>query len=223
MSQSKTNGGGFFAKIKDNYSSKFSGLSLSSNTEKDGNSEDDTLIHNAFVKYFNTKGERYPDWLGVKEQQAPQGQRHQSQSSQYHPQNSQYQPQNSQHQPQNSQYQPQNPHHEPRNFDQQRSYSQPQVQQVSQSQRPAYQPRSNSRLQDMYNKSRQQSVPGSGYNSQPASRPSEPGRSQSFSTGTRLRERMLNNSPTMTQTGSHSNSPTPPPSQNSTKATWGRK
>ena len=112
MSQAKTNGGGYFAKIKDNYRSKFSGLSLSSNTEKDGNSEDDTLIHNAFVKYFNTKGEKYPDWLGVKEQQAPQGQRHQSQSPQYHPQNSQSQSsqsQSSQYQPQNSQYLPQIP------------------------------------------------------------------------------------------------------------------
>lgn len=221
MSQTKSSG--FFAKIKDNYSNKFSGLSLNANTEKDGSIEDDTLIHNAFVKYFTNKGEGYPDWLGVKEQAKSQPQR--QYQSQYQPQNYQnYQNQNYNNQgnqqqnfqPQGrSQYQPQ-PTYQPQN-------SQPQSQNSYQNppqsapQQQTYQPRSNSRLQDMYNKSRQQAVPASGYNSQPAA----PGRSNSYSTGSRLRERMLNNSPSMTQISSHSNSPTPPPLNS--KATWGRK
>ena len=43
---------------KENYSSKLAGLSLAGGpyVEKDGSSEDNTLIHNAFVKYYDSKG-----------------------------------------------------------------------------------------------------------------------------------------------------------------------
>lgn len=46
---------------------KFSGLSISSLSfsEKDGSSADSTLIHNAFVDYFDAHNEPYPDWLGA--------------------------------------------------------------------------------------------------------------------------------------------------------------
>ena len=72
-------GGGFFSKIKENYSSKLAGLSLAGGpyVEKDGSSEDNTLIHNAFVKYYDSKGLPYPDWLGVKTFQSQQQQQQQ--------------------------------------------------------------------------------------------------------------------------------------------------
>lgn len=222
----------FLSKIKENYSSKFSNLSLTSSiqnishhSDHDGNSEDDTLIHNAFVKYFDGKSEPYPEWLGVKTQQ--QSSRPTNVNSNYR---SEYQPvysnynsggqgtsqYSSQNQYSGSQYQPQ------------QSYQQPQVSQSTQQpadvepQRPAYTPRSSSRLQDMYNKSRQQSIPGSGYNTQ--SYPAGPVRTNSSTTGSRLRERMLNSSPSMTglnQASSSSNSNTG--SSNSSRATWGRR
>lgn len=58
---------GFFLRIRDNYSSRFQSLSLNTHQEKDGDTEDDTLIHQAFVKYFDEKQMPYPEWLGVKE------------------------------------------------------------------------------------------------------------------------------------------------------------
>ena len=65
--QHSNTGGGFFSKIKENYSSKFANLSLAGgNIEKDGATEDDTLIHRSFVKYYESKGLAYPEWLGVK-------------------------------------------------------------------------------------------------------------------------------------------------------------
>lgn len=58
---------GFFLRIRDNYSSRFQSLSINTQQEKDGDTEDDTLIHQAFVKYFDERQMPYPEWLGVKE------------------------------------------------------------------------------------------------------------------------------------------------------------
>lgn len=153
-------GGGFFSKIKENYSSKLAGLSLAGGpyVEKDGSSEDSTLIHNAFVKYYDSKGLPYPDWLGVKTFQSQQ----QQQQQQGYGRN-QYQQDYSQ-----SKYQPVrqdntfNNSHATRQQQQQQQYQQ----QTNGTNRPnsgGYH-RSSSRLQDLYNKSRQQTIPGQGYN-----------------------------------------------------------
>ncbi|CAI5757012.1 unnamed protein product [Candida verbasci] len=161
-------GGGFFSKIKENYSTKFANLSLT--TEKDGNSEDDTLIHNAFVKYFDSKGEPYPDWLGVKakDYQTTQGQ------NQAHPYREQLQTRQSY---SNSQYQPVRHNNLFNNSYQQRMQQQAQQQQAQQQQQSPRTPqlsasskdsaptytRSSSRLAEMYNKSKQTDVPGQVY------------------------------------------------------------
>lgn len=58
--------GGFFSKIRSNYSQKLANLSFR-NSEQDGNTADDTLIHNAFVRYYDKRQLPYPDWLGVKQ------------------------------------------------------------------------------------------------------------------------------------------------------------
>lgn len=228
----------FLSKIKENYSNKFSNISLSSSiqnmsihSDHDGNSEDDTLIHNAFVKYFDSKSEPYPEWLGVKTNQ--QNSRHSNSNSNSH-YRSEYQPvyssynssgqggsQNPQSQNSGSRNQAQSyfqPQHTPQETPQQAQQHAPEAV----PQRPAYTPRSSSRLQDMYNKSRQQSIPGSGYNTQ--SYPSGPLRTNSSTTGSRLRERMLNTSPSMnglnqTSTNTNSNSD----SSGNSKATWGRR
>ncbi|CAX45494.1 conserved hypothetical protein [Candida dubliniensis CD36] len=153
-------GGGFFSKIKENYSSKLAGLSLAGGpyVEKDGSSEDSTLIHNAFVKYYDSKGLPYPDWLGVKTFQSQQ----QQQQQQGYGRN-QYQQDYSQ-----SKYQPVrqdntfNNSYATRQQQQQQQYQQ----QTNGTNRPnsgGYH-RSSSRLQDLYNKSRQQTIPGQGYN-----------------------------------------------------------
>lgn len=49
--------------------SKFSNLSVSGSfitPEHDGLTEDLTLVHKAFVAFFDKNNEPYPDWLGVK-------------------------------------------------------------------------------------------------------------------------------------------------------------
>lgn len=156
-------GGGFFSKIKENYSSKLAGLSIAGGpyVEKDGSSEDNTLIHNAFVKYYDSKGLPYPDWLGVKTFQSQQQQQQQGYVR------TQYQQDYSQ-----SKYQPVrqdntfNNSYNARQTQQQQQQQQQHQQQTNGSDRPnsgGYQ-RSSSRLQDLYNKSRQQSIPGQGYN-----------------------------------------------------------
>ena len=96
--QHSSAGGGFFSKIKENYSSKLANLSISGGaySEKDGSSADDTLIHNAFVKYYDSKGLPYPDWLGVKtfqsQQQLQQGYGNQYQQQQQDYSQSKFQP-----------------------------------------------------------------------------------------------------------------------------------
>lgn len=230
----------FLSKIKQNYSSKFSNLSLSSGIpnmsshDHDGSTEDDTLVHNAFVKYFDSKGEAYPEWLGVKTPAQNTRTNHQN-SSAYR--NSEFKPvyanynSEPQAQPmqQNQQYNQQNNQNQYKPTSNRTQQAQPQEFQEQQQeqmepepQRPAYTPRSSSRLQDMYNKSRQQSIPGSGYNTQPF--PGGPARTNSSSTtGSRLRERMLNASPSMNGLNhARANSNSSAGSSN-TKATWGKR
>ncbi|CAH2354071.1 hypothetical protein CLIB1423_14S01376 [[Candida] railenensis] len=220
------------SKIK--FTTKFSNLSLSANTEKDGSTENDTLIHNAFVKYFEARGERFPDWLGetrIQNSSQSAAQRGNGYQANNNYSNSQYQPvynsrnsgqqqqqqQQQQHQHQYQQQQQQQQQH----FQQQQQPNQYQEQQ-SPPQQSSYTPRSSSRLQDMYNKSRHQSIPGSGYNSQPStqSRPTL-GRTN---TGGRLREKMLNsNYQPSSPSGSRptSGSGTNSAGSGSTRATWG--
>ncbi|KAL6451085.1 hypothetical protein SBY92_001336 [Candida maltosa Xu316] len=161
--QHQSAGGSFFSKIKENYSSKLANLSISGGlyVEKDGPTEDDTLIHHAFVKYYDSKGLPYPDWLGVKTFQSQQ-QLHQQQSGGYaRPQQDYSQ----------SKFQPVRHNNSYNNSYNARQQQTPPPQQGSPQQgeisteRPSsggYQ-RSSSRLQDLYNKSRQQSIPGQGY------------------------------------------------------------
>ncbi|KAI5951475.1 MSO1 [Candida jiufengensis] len=170
--QHSNTGGGFFSKIKENYSTKLANLSLSNYTEKDGSSEDDTLIHNAFVKYYESKGLPYPEWLGVKiidHQQQPNYGRSSSYNTNGGGSSSHaYRNYNSN---QTSQFQPVRQDNVFNNSYNQRAYNNQQQQQQAQQsqgsssspQQPTYQ-RGSSRLQDMYNKSRQQSQ-GSNYGS----------------------------------------------------------
>ncbi|KAI5957993.1 MSO1 [Candida theae] len=163
--QHSNTGGGFFSKIKENYSSRFANLSLTSPTEKDGSTEDDTLIHRAFIKHYDTKGLPYPEWLGVKT--FDQQHQHQQQQSTYgrsqsHSSGHAYRSHSS-----SSQFQPVRQDNLFNKSYAQRSYNQQRMQDENdaghESTPPPFQ-RSSSRLQDMYNKSRQQSTPGSGYN-----------------------------------------------------------
>lgn len=202
------------SKIK--FTSKFSNLSLTANTEKDGSTDDDTLIHNAFVKFFDSKQQQYPEWLGVKLPQngAPRNAYQPTATNNYA----------------NSQFQP--VYHNNHSYSNQTRSAPPVMngnggeQQEQQQQQSSYTPRSSSRLQDMYNKTRQQSIPGSGYNS---SQPSQPtlGRTN---TGGRLRERMLynnnNNNNLQTQSASSgrpaSTDGSYNPAGSGSRSTWGK-
>lgn len=178
----------FLSKIKQNYSSKFGNLSLTSSiqrasnyVDKDGNSDTDTLIHNAFVKYFDSKGEPYPEWLGVPVRSSRANGQGQSQGySQPGSRNGSA-----------TTYQPVYAQYNSAGHDQAGPGPQ-----VAANERPnvsplptEYKPRSSSRLQDMYNKSRQQHTPGGGYNTVNQG----PTRNNSSTSGSRLRERMMNN------------------------------
>lgn len=181
---------GFFAKIKDNYQSKFSQLNISSGSakERDGDTEDDTLIHNAFIKYFDNKNEEYPDWLGANAKQL-QNARTQGPRSKYdYYKNAEFKPVE-----QNNRY---NNSYQQQQINYNQTLTQPNVaaqntnnSAPAQLERPAYQSRG-SRLLDMHNKSRQSST--TSYNSLPY----QPARTNSTSlAGSRLRERMLNTQP----------------------------
>ncbi|KAM9902108.1 hypothetical protein OXX79_004134 [Metschnikowia pulcherrima] len=212
MSQYQPNaapGRSFIEKIN----SKFSSLSVSSSlhhhTDKDGSSEDDTLIHKAFVNYFESKGEPFPEWLGVKENtRTKRG----SNSATTRNSESRFSPANG-----NSQFQPVRA-----------SYNSPELTQSSQSpsqaihgrqnsvtdsegEEKSYTRRQNSRLHALYNKSRQQSLPGSGYSSSgqiSQQIPSgQPAASRSNSSGQRIRDRVMHG-------GSYSGE--------SSKPTWGK-
>ena len=114
-----------------------------------------TLIHNAFVKYYDSKGLPYPDWLGRKDISITTTAttariRQNSAPTRLFP----------------IKYQPVRQDNTFNNSYNARQTQQQQQQQYQQqtngSDRPnsgGYQ-RSSSRLQDLYNKSRQQSIPG---------------------------------------------------------------
>lgn len=196
---------------------KFSNLSLSSSmsnfTEKDGSNEDETLIHNAFVAFYDTKGELYPDWLGVKKTHDRNPARPQTSTGTSSNSNS-----NSSYQPVRASYNSvhlaptSTPPHSRENL-----YSESPEQEG----RPTYTRRSNSRLQEMYNKSRQQSIPGASYNAHSQTslgqRPAVPVRTNTA--GQRLRDRVLNGSPQNGSQGSRSESPQ---GNEASRATWGR-
>ncbi|KAK6205550.1 Sec1-binding region of Mso1-domain-containing protein [Scheffersomyces amazonensis] len=168
---------GFFSKFKHNATK----LSQSFNyTDKDGLTEDDTLIHNAFVKYFDSQGQVYPDWLEVKhtkphsthqtyQQSFTTTVRHQEQS---------YQPHYNNHE-----------HLSPVSISPSDSQN---------TQNSGYH-RGVSRLQSMHNASRQQVVVGAGYTSLSSSSSfastnsnHQPVRTNSSTSGSRLRDRIIN-------------------------------
>lgn len=190
MSQYQPNaapGKSFISKIN----SKFSNMSISLHTEKDGLTEDDTLIHRAFVKFFDEQGQGYPEWLGVKSlkqsAQLPYRGSYQEQLK-YQPVRASY---NSIHSAPNM-----NP---PANTNAQyssqggQSVSPGRSMPASSDERPSYTRKLSSKLQDMYQRLRASA--GS------QGSPSAPGRSQSVGTaprstaaGQRLREKMMNGS-----------------------------
>lgn len=193
MSQYQPNatpGRSFIEKIN----SKFSSLSVSStlqqHVEKDGNSEDDTLIHKAFVKFFDERNEPYPEWLGVKnDKRASRGARRYADGDNLRHLGG-YSPTAAQ-----SQFQPVRASYNSVNLGQSgpssASHSRQGSLASSEGEEKSYTRRTNSRLQAMYNKSRQQSVPGAGYLVlQLLPHPSQTvGRT---STSQRLRDRVMN-------------------------------
>lgn len=184
---------GFFSKIRDNYGSRISNLKPTS--EKDGNTEQDTLINLAFIKYFDEKNLPYPDWLGVPQKQQQPGQAtYTNTQSQY---SSQYQPVQTSNHFNNSYYQQQ----AARNA--QAINTPTQDNSNDDTGKILYQRRSSSRLEDMHNRSRQQSIPGSGYSSQAyqISPASNAGNNTS-----RLRERMLSQNPSSMYSGTQQSS-----------------
>lgn len=184
--------------------SKFSSLSVSSSlhhhTDKDGSSEDDTLIHKAFVNFYESRGEPFPEWLGVK-RKSSRGNKHgtsaKSSQTQVSLANS-----NSQFQPVRASYnsldlEPKNNSPAPvlGGYSRQNSVLE------SEGGEKSYTRRTNSKLQEMYNKSRQQSVAASAYSmlSQQShysshSQPSPAARTNSSASGNRIRERVMNGS-----------------------------
>lgn len=207
----------FLSRVKDNYKSNFLNLSItssiqkaSSHVDKDGKTETDTLIHKAFVEYYDNNNLPYPDWLGVPQRASDGAGTRNGHSTgngngfqSYGRQTSQFQPvYTNYNSPQNeTQTQPQQP--------------QPQRQNSGNSQL-TYKPRTSSRLQDMYNKSRQQHVPGGAYNSSAVTQ--QPARTNSSTSGARLRERMMNSS-SMTGMNNIINEDKPA----NGRAQWGRK
>lgn len=186
MSQFQPNaapGKSFIEKINSKFSSLSVSNSLPRSADKDGSTDEDTLIHKAFVKFFDANGEPYPEWLGVKNASATSRQlpyssaRHSGGSSQFQPVRASY----------NSadlrlSTSPQ----------QMASHSRLSSAADSASEERPTARRSNSRLQAMYNKTRQQSVPGSGYTVQLL--PSTSVTSRTTSSSLRLRDRVVNGS-----------------------------
>lgn len=159
--------------------------SLSSSPEHDGSSDDQTLIHKAFVKFFDSNNEPYPDWLGVKHPQ------HMRQHSEGYASGGSYASRGSMDY-QSSQYQPvrasYNSTHRQELTDNDggdiaRASSLP----VAGSQ-GGYSRRGNSRLQEMYQKSRQKAPMDAGNSI--VSQPSLGGRHNS--TSQMRRDRVLN-------------------------------
>lgn len=175
----------FIEKINSKFSSLSVSSPLSSGSDHDGTTEDQTLIHKAFVKFFNQRNEPYPEWLGIKELQ---GSRQQS-DAYYQERRSSARGFSGEHQ--NSQYQPAREsynsinQHDSRNGDRRDFTTQSAANALG-----GYTRRTNSRLQEMYNKSKQRptsdSNPSMVSNSTPASRAN--------STSQMRRDRVLNGS-----------------------------
>lgn len=170
---------------------KFSNLAISSSAstyhEKDGNADDETLIHNAFVNFFDKRGEPYPEWLGVKTP-PPRAARSKSaydtQSGYFNTHLSNQSANYS-----TSQYQPVRASYNSVNLAQSYHLTQStSSHNSSEGEEKTYTRRSNSRLQEMYNKSRQNSALG--YSSQ-GSAQQAPSASRANSSQ-RLRDRVLN-------------------------------
>lgn len=199
----------FLSKIKQNYSAKFGNLSLTSSiqrvsnyVDKDGDSEMDTLIHKAFVMYFDERGEAYPEWLGMPPPRANRagaggsgayggsysapGTSGAGAGSRFQPVYSSYNspapaPSSA---PASGPSGPSGAGAGPSAGPSGANLDRP----LPSTNQSAYKPRSSSRLQDMYNKSRQQHTPGGGYNTVNQG----PNRTNSSTSGSRLRERMMN-------------------------------
>lgn len=214
MSQFQPNaapGRSFISKINLKFSNLTILSSLPSNSEKDGKTDDDTLIHHAFVRFFDQRGEPYPEWLGV-EVPARSSARHKQQSSAGGYTTSHSAASLSQYQPVRTNYN--SPNLSSSFLSQQTStYSRHNsLPDSADREEIGYTRRSSSRLQEMYNKSRQQSIPGAGYNvQQSTSRQNLTGNVASL----RLRERLMNGTPTQSN-GSHESS------TGGSRATWGR-
>lgn len=205
---------GFFNSLKLNYNQKFANVSISFN-ESDGSNLNDTLIHSAFIKYFDKKNQPYPDWLGEENERNKKNDNNYDSVSQNH-NYSQYQPV-----PQNNRYNNSYNNRDgrgeglsERNRDGGQGgghseFQSGQRDRDSEFQRNGrdggqseFQTRSEfhgesldrpvnrrkSSLQALHDRSRQQSVPGAGYTSQNYTPGSTPLKS---TTGSRLREKML--------------------------------
>lgn len=208
MSQFQPNaapGRSFISKIN----LKFSNLSLlkvlSSHSDKDGSTENDTLIHNAFIRFFDERGQPYPEWLGVSASSRPATRPIQPTSQSYSA--SQTTSSLGQYQPIRTSY---NSNTSPTFLPQHSRLSS--IPDSAESDERVYTRRSSSRLQEMYNKSRQQSIPGAGYNAQPTQQPKS---RQNLTAGGRLRDRVMNGS--TSQGGGRYESPT-----SGSRASWGR-
>lgn len=178
---------GFFSSLKENYTQKFANVTIT--LDKDGNTDDDTLIHNAFVKYFDQKQEPYPDWLGVAQRNNATGSNGSSVSTGPNGTYSTTTPKNNMY----SQFQPvestnrYNNSYQQQQQNQAQQIQQQQLPQQSSPEKPSYGRKSS--LQALHDKSRQQVVPGSGYTSGTPSQYSP--RPNGYSTtGSRLREKM---------------------------------
>lgn len=170
--------------------SKFSGLSvsgsLSSSSEHDGSSDDQTLIHKAFVKFFDSNNEPYPDWLGVKHPQNPRQHSEGYANGGAHASRGSMDYQNSQYQPVRASYNSTSHRQELRDNDGgdiARASSLPAA-----GSQGGYTRRTNSRLQEMYQKSRQKAPMDLSNNGIP--QPSLGGRNNS--TSQMRRDRVLN-------------------------------
>lgn len=190
MSQYQPNaapGKSFISKIN----SKFSKMSILHHTEKDGSSEDDTLIHNAFVKFFDDTNQPYPDWLGVKNATNQAGRRVDYLGAEYQPVRANYNLAGSvsSYQPTHTRQSGSQSHSHSHSLSQSQSPTQSQQSLDQPVRPPTYTRRSNSKLQDLYQKLRQTGAPTSGRytTEQPQVAPGARN-----AAGLRLRERMMN-------------------------------
>lgn len=140
----------FIEKINSKFSNLSVSGSLSSGPEHDGSSEDLTLIHKAFVKFFDQNNEPYPEWLGVKHHNAHRQHNDGYLETRSHSSFGDYS---------NSQFQPVRASYNSQHLADIKDQDGGDVMRVSslpaQATSGGYSRRTNSRLQEMYNKSRQ--------------------------------------------------------------------